>query len=295
MSFYDRKEVRDILCYLKLIANPSDEAALLRIVNNPPRGIGQTTVSGLLEQAVRGGRSLWDVMATSDSSATVNAAAADSIRKFQALILRYRERAQRDSLVETVSALIMEIGYRKELTRLYKEPNEEQSRWAAVEEVVNSLGRYVQRAERPTLADFLDEVMLGDRDDRDEKESQLARNAIALMTLHAAKGLEFPQVYLIGLEEGLLPHHRAVTEGGKAIEEERRLCYVGVTRAQDRLTMSLALGRMKWGKSRPSEPSRFLFEITGQADNPKRLRGGSARGGRKPSSAGGAPRSSPSP
>jgi DNA helicase-2/ATP-dependent DNA helicase PcrA len=215
-------------------------------------------------------------------AAALNAAAADGIAKFQAMIARCHARLGHDTLVEVAGDLIQEIGYRRELARLYKDPNEEQARWAAVEEVVNSLGRYQQRAKKPLLADFLAEVALGDRDDPDEKQSQLARNAVALMTLHSAKGLEFPQVYLVGMEEGLLPHHRAVTDGGTAIEEERRLCYVGVTRAQDRLTLSLALGRMKWGKSRPTDPSRFLFELTGQADNAKARNGAAAASSRHP-------------
>jgi DNA helicase-2/ATP-dependent DNA helicase PcrA len=204
----------------------------------------------------------------------VNSAALDAIRKFQAMSERYQARLERDSLVEVADDLIQEIGYRRELTRQYgKDPNDEQSRWAAVEEVVNALGRYQQRAKTPRLSEFLDEILLADRDDADAKDSQLARNAVALMTLHSAKGLEFPQVYLVGMEEGLLPHHRAVADGGRAIEEERRLCYVGITRAQNRLTLSLALGRMKWGKSRPTEASRFLFELTGQAENSGRRSG----------------------
>ncbi len=268
MSFYDRKEVRDILSYLKLLTAPHDEPALLRVINNPPRGIGQGTVAALLDRAVKQGKPLWEIMQSlGRDAAGLNAASVDAVGKFQAMIGRYRDRLARDTLVEVAGDLIQEIGYRRELARLYKEPNEEQARWAAVEEVVNALGRYQQRAKKPRLEDFLDEVALGDRDDPDEKQSQLARNAVALMTLHSAKGLEFPQVYLVGMEEGLLPHHRAVTDGDKAIEEERRLCYVGVTRAQDRLTLSLALGRMKWGKSRPTDPSRFLFELTGAAEN----------------------------
>jgi DNA helicase-2/ATP-dependent DNA helicase PcrA len=286
MSFYDRKEVRDILAYLKLLVSPTDEPALLRVINNPPRGIGQATVTGLVKRAVTAGNPLWVIMqvargegrgASNGVFDTANPAAIDAIAKFQAMILRYQERLARGSLVEIAGDLIQEIGYRRELGRLYKDPNEEQARWAAVEEVVNALGRYQQRSKRPRLAEFLDEVALGDRDDINDKESKLARNAIALMTLHSAKGLEFPQVYLVGMEEGLLPHHRAVTDGGAAIEEERRLCYVGVTRAQDRLTLSLALGRMKWGKSRPTDPSRFLFELTGQAENIGRRSGGGDR------------------
>jgi DNA helicase-2/ATP-dependent DNA helicase PcrA len=290
MSFYDRKEVRDILAYLKLLVAPHDEGALLRVINSPPRGIGQTTVTALVEKAVRAGKPLWEIMTAgchwqADPLARVPAAsgsdgrlsdrseplgnpvAIDAIKKFQAMIERYQARLKRDSLVEVAGDLIQEIGYRRELARQHKDPNDEQARWAAVEEVVNALGRYQQRAKTPRLSEFLDEILLADRDDADAKDSQLARNAVALMTLHSAKGLEFPQVYLVGMEEGLLPHHRAVADGGRAIEEERRLCYVGITRAQNRLTLSLALGRMKWGKSRPTEASRFLFELTGQAEN----------------------------
>jgi DNA helicase II / ATP-dependent DNA helicase PcrA len=115
-------------------------------------------------------------------------------------------------------------------------------------------------------------VALTGDDRNDDKEEKLERNAVALMTLHAAKGLEFPEVYMVGMEEGTLPHHRSVADAekgtGAAVDEERRLCYVGVTRAQRRLTCTLALSRMKWGKPRPTIPSRFLYELTGKADNP---------------------------
>jgi DNA helicase-2/ATP-dependent DNA helicase PcrA len=151
---------------------------------------------------------------------------------------------------------------------LYTEIDEQQARWTAVEEVVNAAAAYAKRAAEPTLAGFLHEAaLLGNDDDRD-KDSQLKRDAVALMTLHAAKGLEFREVYLVGMEEGLLPHRRAVEADGSAIDEERRLCYVGITRAQRRLTLTLSLSRRKWGKPRPTVPSRFLYEATGQAENP---------------------------
>ena len=268
MSFYDRKEIRDLMAYLKVLVAPTDEVALLRIINNPPRGIGQATVTVLLEHAVRSSRPLWEVLAAIPAEANITPATREAIDRFRALIVEFQQRLTSEPPLAVVSDLIRRIHYQDELARLYKDPNEQQSRWAAVEELINALGRYQQRAKRPELREFLDEVALSDREDDSDKESQLARNAVALMTLHSAKGLEFPEVYLVGLEEGLLPHHRAVADGGDAIEEERRLCYVGVTRAQERLTLSLALSRMKWGKSRPTIPSCFLYELTGQAEPP---------------------------
>ncbi len=270
MSFYDRKEVRDILAYCKVLANPRDEVSLLRIINTPARGIAQATVQKLLDTAVANGTAVWDVLPTARTIKGITAPAAESMDRFRKLIEHSAERLKTDSPLIVVSDLIQQIHYQDELAKLYKEPIEQQSRWAAVEEVVNALGSYVKKAKEPTLPDFLDSVALDGRDEKDDKESQLARNAIALMTLHSAKGLEFKQVYLVGMEEGLLPHHRSVAiedEQPKAIDEERRLCYVGITRAQDRLTMTMALTRMKWGKPRDSEPSRFLFEITGEGDN----------------------------
>lgn len=266
MSFYDRKEVRDILSYIKLLANPQDEVSLLRVINTPARGIGQSTVALLVERAVTLGKPLWDVLADSETMDEVPGVASDSIMKFRTMIEQFGHRLGGESLVETITGLITHIKYQDELAKLYKDPNDQQSRWQAVEEVVNSVGAYEKRAKRPSIDNFLEEIALGERDDSDDKDQQLKRNAIALMTLHSAKGLEFPQVYLVGLEEGLLPHHRSVAAEGAAIDEERRLCYVGITRAQDRLTISLALTRLKWGKARPTIPSRFLYEITGQAD-----------------------------
>jgi DNA helicase-2/ATP-dependent DNA helicase PcrA len=266
MSFYDRKEVRDVMAYLKVLVSRTDEVSLLRIINVPARGVGQATVQQLLRMAVSAGEPLWSVLEKAGQTEGVSAAAADGIRKFQALVQRYGARLAVDSLVEVASALVREVGYQDELARLYKDASEQQSRWAAVEEVINALAVYEKRAKKPTLTGFLDEIAVGDRDTDRDKESQLSRNAIVLMTLHSAKGLEFPQVYMVGMEEGLLPHHRAVAAEGDAIEEERRLCYVGITRAQERLTLSLALTRMKWGKARPTQPSRFLFEVSGQAD-----------------------------
>jgi DNA helicase-2/ATP-dependent DNA helicase PcrA len=268
-SFYDKKEVRDVTAYMKVLVNPRDEPALLRIINTPPRGIGQSTVALLLPRAVEAGKPLWDVFNQATGCDGVSPAAAEAIARFRNLIESNRARLRDEPPLAVVADLIQAVGYRDEIARISKDPDEEQSRWQAVEEVINALSAYQRKTQRPDLREFLDEITLSSREDERDKDSQLARNAIALLTLHSAKGLEFPHVYLVGMEEGLLPHHRSVSadgEFGPAIDEERRLCYVGVTRAQDRLTMTMALSRMKWGKPRPSTPSRFLFELTGQAD-----------------------------
>jgi len=267
MSFYDRKEVRDVLAYLKAIVNPHDEISLLRIINTPARGIGQGTVERLRAEAVARGKPLWDVLLKADKLANIPAAALSGVSGFCTMIRRYQAvKSQR--LVETVRGLIVEIGYQQELERLYPDASQRESRWAAVEEVVNAVGDYAGRAGQPTLAGFLHAVALASNEDDRNKESKLNRNAVALMTLHAAKGLEFPEVYMVGMEEGLLPHSRSVGDGGLGLEEERRLCYVGVTRAERCLTLTLALSRLKWGKARPTIPSRFLYELTGQTDSP---------------------------
>jgi DNA helicase-2/ATP-dependent DNA helicase PcrA len=266
-SFFDRKEVKDILAYLRVIDSPRDEVSLLRIINNPPRGIGDKTVETLLKEAVSRGKPIWEVLTDRAARPALPDKARGALERFALLVQRHHDELRpAKSLVEIARRLIAEIGYEDELKRLYSDPNEQQARWAAVEEVVNALGAYEKGSKRPTLGGFIDEVALGQQDLGDEKDKQLAKNAVALMTLHSAKGLEFPHVYMVGLEEGILPHHRSLKADSDDVEEERRLCYVGVTRAQERLTLSLSLTRLKWGKPRDTIPSRFLFEIMGQAE-----------------------------
>jgi DNA helicase-2/ATP-dependent DNA helicase PcrA len=270
MSFYDRKEVRDVLAYLKVLAQPKDEVSLLRIINTPARGIGSRAVELLLSRAVAGGKPLWEILPDAADMPELPATAVTAVRQFCELVERYRDVLSRGRLVTVVQQLLAEISYQEEINRQYKDPNEQVTRWNSVAEVVNALASYSERNSQPTLAGFIEDVALAGRDDSDDKESQLKRNAVVLMTLHSAKGLEFPHVYLVGMEEGLLPHHRAVAAEGPAIDEERRLCYVGVTRARDRLTITLSVSRMKWGKKRPTIPSRFLFELLGKAEQAAR-------------------------
>ena len=278
MSFYDRKEVRDILAYLKFLTNPADEVSLMRIINVPARGIGQTTVKKLLEEAIRQGKPMGDMLPHADRLSGLSAPAVEAVGRFQAMIEQFRKQTKKQSPTAVVKTLIREVQYKDELARQYSDVGDQEARWAAVEEVVNAVAGYSQRASKPTLAGFLQEVALTGNEADQDKETKLERDAVALMTLHAAKGLEFREVYMVGMEEGTLPHQRSIADPGAAVDEERRLCYVGVTRAQRRLTLTVALNRRKWGKSRPTILSRFLYELTGQADNPNYL---AAKNGKK--------------
>jgi DNA helicase II / ATP-dependent DNA helicase PcrA len=272
MSFYDRKEVRDILAYLKLLAHPADEVSLLRIINLPARGISQPTIKRLMDEAIRRGRPLWEVLPDAGTLSGLPSAAVEAVGRFRAMIEQFQRKMKTQPPVELLTALVREIKYKDELTRLYPNAADQESRWAAIEEVVNASAEYSRResdrGQHPTIAGFLQEIALTGDEYGQDKETKLERDAVALMTLHAAKGLEFREVYMVGMEEGTLPHHRSIAEPGANVDEERRLCYVGVTRAQRRLTLTMALNRMKWGKLRPTVYSRFLFELTGRTDSP---------------------------
>ena len=264
-SFFDRREIRDVLAYLKLLGDPRDETALLRIINRPPRGIGQVTVRRLTDRAVERGVSLWDVLDTVRDDGDIPQSAAEAVQRFQKLIRNFSER--KAPLSATATELLQAIEFRQDLVQNARDPHEEESRWNGVEEVINGLARYEQKAgQNASWRGFVEELILGEQLTSSDKEAQLEQNAVALMTLHAAKGLEFPHVYMVGLEEGLLPHRRSM-ENETAVDEERRLCYVGITRAQETLTLSLSLQRMKWGKPRESLPSRFLYELMGESNS----------------------------
>lgn len=269
MSFYDRREVRDVLSYLKLITNPDDEPALLRVLNTPPRGIGDAARKALMERAVDKGLPLWQIVDDPANWPGMGETARRGVDGLRQMIKGWRAAVGLEPLAGTVQRVIDESQYLGELQRLYPNDNDREPRVSAVGELVSAADGYAAKNRQADLGKFLDDIATGDRSDNNDKETQLGQDAVALMTLHAAKGLEFPHVYLVGMEETFLPHRRSIDGGEIAIAEERRLAYVGVTRARDRLTMSLALTRRKWGKARPTLPSRFLFEMTGQADSPR--------------------------
>jgi DNA helicase II / ATP-dependent DNA helicase PcrA len=310
-SFFDRKEVRDILAYLKWIETPDDELSLLRVINVPPRGMGASSVDKLLSRAVAQGVSVWKIMQDASFVKTLPTAAQGGIQTLKSIFFEFSRKfatstsssneeavaekqssapkidfgdeadAEPDSefepsesmegdggLTSATRSLIEQIKYRAEISRLYPNAEEAENRVGTLEEVINAVAEYEAEAAEPELGDFLSKVMLAGREFGSPKEKQLQKNAVALMTYHSAKGLEFPFVYMVGMEEGVLPHRRSLTDDENGVDEERRLCYVGVTRAQDELSLCLPMSRFKWGKPRPTYPSRFLYEVTGQADNP---------------------------
>ncbi|MGL6197252.1 MAG: ATP-dependent helicase, partial [Thermoguttaceae bacterium] len=280
-SFFDKKEVRDILAYMKVFHKPSDEISLLRIINTPARGIGQTSIQKLVEAAVSQKRPIWDLISKGDAILdTFPTKTRESLVNFHQMISQLSQKFHNEFSVDAIKDFINVIGYQNEINRQYANPEERNSRWDSVGEVINAAAAYVDETKnmsgattydtmRPNLQGFLDNTSLAGPDFGSDNKKEMQRNAVVLMTLHSAKGLEFNEVYMVGLEEGILPHHRSIADDNiLAVDEERRLAYVGITRAQRRLTLTLALSRMKWGKARPTIPSRFLYEITGQADNP---------------------------
>jgi DNA helicase-2/ATP-dependent DNA helicase PcrA len=273
-SFYDRKEVRDVLAFVRLLVTPRDNTSLLRVFNTPPRGISSSTIEKLVGAAVDQGCSVWEIVSRAPLPAAIPAKAVEAVTRFVELLRRFQRQAasHTTSLAELVRDLIDAIDYEVEIRRSYDDPNEQQSRWNSVQEVVNALADFEAKTDRPSLRAFIDETALAGREFDQDKEDRLRRSAISLMTMHCAKGLEFARVFLVGMEEGILPHRRSVNEDGQAIDEERRLCYVGITRAQELVTFSLARTRRKWGKPRETVASRFLYELTGQADRSPHLR-----------------------
>jgi DNA helicase II / ATP-dependent DNA helicase PcrA len=268
MSFYDRKEVRDVLAYLRVIANPADEVSLLRIINTPARGIGAGTIEVLMQVAVVEGKPLWHILPQASANGDIPHTAGDRVDAFRALVEQFRSKLGTGSLFDFAQEMLKTVNYRSELDRVYKTPGDIEARLNSIAEFMNSIALYEQRTEGATLQGFLEEAALAGREDQKDDDKR-ERRAVTLMTLHSAKGLEFPHVYLVGMEEGLMPHQRSIVDG-KSIDEERRLAYVGVTRAQDTLTLTFCKERMKWGKPRAQIPSRFLMEMRGETERAKK-------------------------
>ncbi|MGN0988441.1 MAG: DNA helicase PcrA, partial [Otoolea sp.] len=255
VNFYQRKEIKDILCYLKTIANGQDDLAVQRIINVPKRGIGATSIGKVTIFASANGMSFYQALLRVKAVPAIGKAG-DKIGVFTEQIEDFKSRLPELSIKELIEEILEKTGYKKELEA--EGEIEAETRLQNIEELINKAVSYSESAEEPTLNGFLEEVALvADVDNMDESE-----NRVILMTLHSAKGLEFPYVYLSGMEDGLFPSSMSIMSDDKdAVEEERRLCYVGITRAQKDLTLTAARQRMTNGETRFSKVSRFVEEI----------------------------------
>jgi DNA helicase-2/ATP-dependent DNA helicase PcrA len=260
-SFFDRKEIRDLLAYLKAAANPDDEASLLRILNCPPRGVGKTSVERALAFATAQRISVGAAFDRGEEVEKLGPKAMNAARDLRRALATWRERATPERLPEAIEELLELVGYQDELERAYKDEAVRAKRAATLNDLVEMARRHVDRRKRPSLNKFLDELTLS-TSDSDDKESKLDRDAVVLMTLHAAKGLEFREVFLVGFEEGILPHARSVQEDN--VDEERRLAYVGMTRARERLVISWCAQRRRGGGMGQVHVSRFWWELKGE-------------------------------
>jgi DNA helicase-2/ATP-dependent DNA helicase PcrA len=253
-KFYERAEVKDALAYLTLLVNPQDVVCFGRVVNSPRRGIGDTTQARIVGHANTLGEPVWEVALDPQVVPGLGAAAVKAVGRFMSTMERLRERAEGGSSVgDLLEETLTESGYRDALEA--ERTIEAQGRLENLEELVGVAREYDATAEEPSVAEFLQQVALFTDQDafRDDE------GTLTLMTLHNAKGLEFPHVFMIGLEDGVFPHSRAVEAGD--IEEERRLCYVGITRARQGLTLTFARTRALHGSREWNVPSRFLAEI----------------------------------
>jgi DNA helicase II / ATP-dependent DNA helicase PcrA len=273
VRFYERAEIKDAMAYLSVIANPDDSGSLERIINVPKRGLGNTSVAKLQDYASKNGISLYDALSEADA-ADLTGAARKACRAVRDLFEGLRVAAVEVPPTDLIGAVLDESEYRKDLEA--EDTVEAESRLENLEELINAAREYERVEPEPTLAGFLQEQAL--YSDQDSMTSE--GGSVTLMTLHNAKGLEYSHVFVVGMEEGTFPHARSLDEHN--LEEERRLAYVGITRAKETLTLTHARLRSSWGEREYRMPSRFLSEIPDEFKSgtvPSTLAGATGRGG----------------
>ncbi len=258
-SFFDRREIKDLVAYLTVFHNTSDDINLLRVLNTPTRGIGNTTAEQARVESTKRGCPIYSVLCDPDFQNRTPGKTREAIRVFVDLVSKYSSAGRSSGvlLAQLTSQLITEIGYMTYLEKLAKDPDNLNSWQTGIESLLKQIEEYDGRNRTEGLAGFLDEISLND--EREDKEDITEKKGVCLITMHASKGLEFPFVYLPGVEQGLLPHKRSYEEG--RIDEERRLFYVGITRAMRRLTLSYVRWRLKYGERQAQLPSPFLREL----------------------------------
>ena len=263
-SFYDRREIRDILCYLKVLVNAHDDVSLLRIINTPRRGIGRTTIEKLREYADKNYKSLYDSINDLILSDALQERTKKSLMSFIGLIKKWRNTNNLRSLIENI---INDISYRNMLLEEYPDsPKTVEYKMTGIRILSDRINRYLERNPDATLSDYINVTALVNEDDEDDD------NKVSLMTMHASKGLEFDIVYIAGMEDDIIPSKRSLEEDLDNIYEERRLFYVAITRARRELIINYALKRINsMGEVKTALPSRFLEEIPQDLQQNKQL------------------------
>ena len=260
-SFFDRREVKDVVAYLGALLNPEDDNALLRVLANPPRGIGAATLQLATEAGAKNGKGLLAILNDPEHLAVSSSRTRGAIQRFVEDWGAYRIQLQTPGADASaiLRSILEECGYFEDLKKGCKTDEEADNRMENVRELLNALAGYCQRHPKEGPRGFLDGLIL--EQEREEEKAE-ERDGVTLITLHAAKGLEYPEVWLVGAEDGLLPHERSKSEG--TVDEERRLLYVGITRARHRLTITHCSTRRKFGSVMSCTPSPFLLEIAGE-------------------------------
>lgn len=261
-EFYERREVKDLIAYLRVIVNRQDEEAILRVINQPRRGVGDTTLDLLTSHNRSNQKSLWDVLQSTVEGRLdgihITPKSLEGIQTFYGIIEEAERRFQTEKMGDTLRWLIEKLDYRRAINDEVKSHQMRDYKWENVEELVNAMAEFEQSAENPTVADFIVSFPLQSNQDKFTR-NQENENKVNLLTIHSSKGLEFKACFLVCVEDHVMPHEKSLLETG--IEEERRLMYVAITRAMDFLTLSMAKQRKRQGKDCSSRPSRFLFDI----------------------------------
>lgn len=261
-KLYEKKEVKDLMAYLYVILNPNDQMALRRILNVPNRGIGIRTLEKYIEKTVEENISLFKAL---EAYPALDPTREEKIKAFVDLINKFKSTFERQSLSEGISGIVEEISYFEFIAKNYDNVKQIERRKNDVMNFIESAARFTERQkEKATLKSFVEKLLLQDSQDtskdQEAEDGDVRKNEVTLMTLHSSKGLEFDTVFLVGMEEELLPHKKTVKQG-EDISEERRLCYVGITRAQKKLYMTYCKQRKLYGTLTPRHPSRFIHEL----------------------------------
>lgn len=260
LSFFERSEIKDVMAYLRLLTNPADDNAFIRAINTPRRGIGASTLEALAAVAKAEQGNLFHAISSDLLHEHLSPSRQGAVKQFAAWLTELMETAEQQSPTRTIENLLADIGYQDWLVKQSASPEQAEMRWRNVQDLLGWIRSIASKDEEKSLVDVVAAISLMGILDKDKDDSD--GNVVSLMTLHAAKGLEFPHVTIVGLEEEILPHRTSIEED--MVEEERRLFYVGITRAQRELTLSYANSRTRFGESLDCQPSRFLDELDEQ-------------------------------